>query len=116
MFDKIQDGLTEDWAKVVIYVAYFSGSYTMKYYVKEGKDDFVDCYNIPGMTNSKLVKLFMSLDKLISPEREKLGDKQWSVMTMIVTADGDFKSEFDYTNIDDTALEYEESWEKKYLK
>lgn len=116
VFDKIQDGLTEDWDKVVIYIAYFAGSYTMKYYVKEEKEDFVDCYNIPRMTNSKLVKLFMSLDKLISPEREKMGDKKWSVMTMIVTADGDFKSEFDYTNIDDISLEYEESWEKKYLK
>ena len=37
-------------------------------------------------------------------------------MTMIVTADGDFKSEFDYSDINDNSLEYEESWQKKYLK
>ena len=116
VFDKIQDGLTEDWDKVVIYIAYYAGSYTMKYYVKEGKEGYIDCYNIPGITNAKLGKLFMSLDKIISPEREKLGAKKWTVMTMIVTADGDFKSEFDYSDINDNSLEYEESWQKKYLK
>ena len=116
VFDKIQDGLTEDWDKVVIYIAYYAGSYTMKYYVKEGKEGYIDCYNIPGITNAKLVKLFMSLDKIISPEEKKLGAKKWTVMTMIVTADGDFKSEFDYSDINDNSLEYEESWQKKYLK
>ena len=58
----------------------------------------------------------MSLDKIISPEREKLGAKKWTVMTMIVTADGDFKSDIPYSAISDNALPYEESWQKKYLK
>lgn len=116
IFDKLQEGLPEDWDKVALYVAYFDGNYTMKYHVKDDKTGYVDCYNIPGMNNSKLVKLFMSLDKIIAPERDKLGKKKWSVMTMIVSSDGDFKSEFDYANIDDISLDYEEAWEKKYLK
>lgn len=116
IFDKLQDGLPEEWDKVVLYVAYFDGNFTMKYYAKKDETGYVDCYNIEGMNNSKLVKLFMSLNNIIAPDREKLGKKKWSVMTMIVSADGEFKTEFDYDNIDDISLDYEDDWEKKYLE
>lgn len=116
IFDKLQDGMPAAWDKVVLYVAYFEGSYSMKYYVRKGKSEYVDCYNLEGMTNSKLIKLFMALDKIIAPERETLGKKKWSVMTLIVDSEGDFKTDFDYKDISADSLEYEEKWEKKYLK
>lgn len=116
LFDKLQEGLPEEWDKVVLYIAYFEGSYAMKYYVKNDKNMYNDCYSIKGLSNSKLAKLFIGMDKILTPEREALGNKKWSVMTMIVSADGDFKVEYDYSKIDDISLDYEEAWEKKYLK
>lgn len=116
VFEKLQDGMPKSWNKVVLYVAYFEGSYTMKYYVKEGKGAYVDCYNLKGMTNAKAIKLFMALDKIITPEREKLGNQKWSVMTLSVDGDGEFKSDFDYADISEDSLSYEDKWEKKYLK
>lgn len=116
MFDKLQDGIPESWDKVILYVAYFEGSYTMKYFVRENKGEYVDCYNLEGMSNSKLIKLFMALDKIIAPEREALGEKKWSVMTLVVDSEGNFNTDFDYKDISADSLTYEEKWEKKYLK
>lgn len=116
IFYKLQDGIPESWDKVILYVAYFEGSYTMKYFVRENKGEYVDCYNLEGMSNSKLIKLFMALDKIIDPEREALGEKKWSVMTLVVDSEGNFNTDFDYKDISTDSLTYEEKWEKKYLK
>lgn len=36
-------------------------------------------------------------------------------MTMIVSAGGSMKSEFDYADISENAIQYERDWERKYL-
>ena len=41
IFDKLQDGMPTEWDKVVLYVAYFEGSYSMKYYVRKEKAEYV---------------------------------------------------------------------------
>lgn len=37
-------------------------------------------------------------------------------MTMIVTSDGNLKVEFDYTDISENSIEYEQKWKKKYIR
>ena len=58
----------------------------------------------------------MNIDKIVSPQRKDLDEKnRWTVMTMIVDSEGNMKSEFDYTDISEIAIQYEREWEKKYL-
>ena len=116
IFDTLLDGMPKSWDKVILYVAYFEGSYTMKYYVREDKGNYIDCYSLNGMSNAKAIRIFMAIDKIITPERELLGDKKWTVMTLEVNSDGSFKSDFDYKDISADSLSYEEKWEEKYLK
>ncbi|MBQ4165282.1 MAG: hypothetical protein IJD85_03065 [Oscillospiraceae bacterium] len=34
---------------------------------------------------------------------------------MVVNSDGTFKAEFDYANISENAIAYEQNWKEKYL-
>lgn len=36
-------------------------------------------------------------------------------MTMIVDADGNMKTEFDYSDISEDSIGYEQNWRKKYI-
>ena len=115
IFDKLQAYLPTIWDEVVFYVAYTEGSYSMKYYVKNGPE-ITSCFNMLNINKSQLVMLFMSIDKELSAERKTLSIKdRWSVMTMIISADGNVKTHFDYTDISENSLVFEKAWEATYL-
>ena len=117
IFDILQPVLPTGWKKMVLFVGYTAGSYTMKYYTCDNQGIFTDCFSQSGINRAQLIKLFMSIDKAVTPERKKLdGKNKWSVLTMIVTDDGKMKTDFDYTDISDNAIAYEQSWKEKYIK
>ena len=43
-------------------------------------------------------------------------NNKWSVMTMFVSSDGNMKTEFDYSDISENAIAYEQKWKEKYIK
>ncbi|GMO02926.1 hypothetical protein LSA36186_11750 [Lachnoanaerobaculum sp. JCM 36186] len=115
VFDILQSVLPTKWERVCFFAGYTEGSYTMKYYTYYN-GMYVDCFSQEEISRTQLIKLFMSIDKLLSPERKKLDEEhRWTVMTMIVGADGSMKSEFDYKDISEIAIQYEREWESKYL-
>jgi hypothetical protein len=117
IFDILQPALPNDWKKMVLFVGYTSGSYTMKYYTQNDKGVYTDCFSQKRINKAQLIKLFMSIDKIVSPERKKLDEKnRWSVLTMTVANDGTMKTEFDYSDISENAIAYEQSWKAKYIK
>ena len=117
VFNVIQPALPEGWEKMILFVGYTEGSYTMKYFTSDGKGEYTDCFNQKGLSKAQLIKLFMNIDKIVGGERKKLNEKnKWSVMTMIVCKDGSMKTDFEYSDISENAIEYEQSWKKKYIK
>lgn len=115
VFDKLQEVLPPSWEEVVFYASYTSGSYSMKYYVKNGTET-VDCFNQPGVNKMQLVKIFMDIDKELAAVRKNLAPTElWSVMTMIIDGDGNMKTHFDYADISEDVIEHTRSWEQKYL-
>lgn len=116
IFNNLQEGLPKEWKQVVFYAAYSNGSYVMKYFVKSSKGEYTDCFSLTTQNKSKLIKQFMNLDKVISPYREKLSSKEkWSMMTLTVDNTGKFKTDFDYSSIDDNMISFESGWKKKFL-
>lgn len=116
VFDLIQPCLPADWKKMVLYVGYTEGSYSMKFYTSDENGNYTDCFSQKGANKVKLIQLFMSIDKVLAPERKTLEDKnRWSVMTMIVDSKGVMKSEFDYADIRENTIAYERSWKEKYI-
>ena len=116
VFDKLQDVLPAGWKKVIFYAGYTDGSYSMKFYTDCGDGIFTDCFSFKEVGKAQLIKLFMDIDKVLGQERKELEQKsRWSVMTMIVDANGSMKTEFDYTDISENAIAYEQEWKKRYL-
>lgn len=117
VFDKLTPMLPKDWKKLILFVGYTSGSYTMKYYTSDAKGTYTDCFSQSGANKAQLIKLFMSIDKTLQVEREKLDTKnKWTVLTMTVEDDGSMKTEFDYADISEDAITYEQSWKRKYIE
>ena len=117
IFGVLESVLPEHWKRLVLFAGYTQGSYTMKYYVKDDNDLYTDCFSQNVIGNAQLIKVFMNIDKIIKVERDKLDDKsKWSVMTMIVDADGNMKTEFDYSDISEDFIGYEQNWKKKYIQ
>ena len=59
----------------------------------------------------------MAIDKELSAERKTLDEKnRWNVLSLIVEADGRMKAEYDYVDISENSIEYEQMWKEKYLK
>lgn len=115
IFDKLQEFLPSAWDEVVFYAAYTEGSYSIKYYVKNGTE-VTSCFNLPGLNRAQLVKLFIAIDKELTAARKTLSAKDtWNVMTMIISADGNMKTHFDYADISENFIAYAEEWEAKYL-
>lgn len=116
IFDKIQELLPPNWEKMIFFAGYAEGSYSMKFYTDCGEGKIIDCFNISNLDRMKLIKAFSSIDVILSAERKKIaGDKRWTVLTMIVDAKGNMKTEFDYTDISEDFIGYERKWERKYL-
>ena len=116
VFDLIQPVLPSGWGKMVLFAGYTAGSYTMKFYTSDKKGAFTDCFSQKGASKTQLIKTFMGVDKYLSAERKKLADKdRWTVMTMIVSSDGKMKTEFDYADISENAIAYEQAWKEKYV-
>jgi len=116
IIDKLEELLPGGWKKVILFVGYTVGSYSMKYYTDNGNGQYVDCFSQNGVDKAHLIKLFMEIDRIISQERKNLDDKsKWTVMTMMVNSDGRMKTEYDYTDISKNAIAYEHSWKEKYL-
>lgn len=116
IFDLIAEVLPENWSKLVFMAGYTEGSYSMKYYVKIGATDYLDCFELGNIDNLQILQLFIKLDSVISSERSLLQDSEkWNVLSMTVDSEGKMKTDFDYTDISNDVITYEEEWKKKYL-
>lgn len=114
VFDTIQDFLPDNWCRIAFYAGYTEGSYIMKFYVDSGCG-YDDCFNI--CSDFELIKLFKSIDKILSAERKKLDRKNmWTVFSMFISSSGDFNTKFDYVDISENSIDYENHWKEIYLK
>lgn len=116
IFDILNPTLPTKWKKMIFYVAYYKGSYSMKYYTSDKEGLFADCFSQKGANKAMLIKIFININKMLMEERNALADKdKWSVMTMIVDSNGSIKAEFDYTDISEEPIEYEKKWKETYI-
>lgn len=116
IFEQLQGILPDEWKKVIFYAGYSEGSYNMKFYVDIGDGNYKDCFELETISKMQLVKLFMSIDKIITEVRNNLEkEKRWTVLTMVVDADGNFKADYDYVNLNEVFVSYEQEWKKRYL-
>ena len=75
-----------------------------------------DCFKLKGISKRDIIKAFALIDSQIMPIRKKLSKKDtWSVMTLIVDDEGNFKADFEYEDISEDSIGYYQRWKEKYL-
>lgn len=109
--------LPDSWETVVFYAEYSDDAFSIEYFVKTPQQaDFIKCFSVPGVERTALLKDFIEIDKVISPEREALDpSKRWSTMTLVLQADGKFRVDYGYDDSDESPYLKKQAWKKKYL-
>lgn len=117
IFSELKKVLPLEWSRIAFFAGYTKGSYTMKYYIDDGKTGYIDCFKLGNVNKSSLVRLFMNIDKIISPNRNSLDEsKKWTVLSLFVNSEGKISAKFDYTDISENAIAYEQEWKERWLK
>ena len=117
IFNTLQDILPDAWHKVVFYAQYGESSYSMKYFVDSGDGQYTDCFKLKDISKRDIIKVFAVIDSQIMPIRKELSTKDtWSVMTLIVDDEGNFKADYEYDDISDDSIGYYQRWKVNYLK
>lgn len=115
IFDRLDPVLPSDWTEVVFYAEYDMVSYSMEFYVKQGRD-YVKCFDLPGSSRSDLLSTFSEIDKVIGIERKDLSDKDlWTNMTMSIQSNGKVRVDYGYDDLTQDSYEYKKRWKRKYL-
>ena len=117
IFNTLQEVLPDDWHKVVFYANYGDSSYSMKYFVDSGDGLYTDCFKLKDIPKRDIIKAFAVIDSQIMPIRKELSKKDtWSVMTLVVDDEGNFKADYEYDDISEDTIGYYQRWKEKYLK
>lgn len=113
IFPIIAQRLPKKWQKMIFRASYGEDAYSMEYYVRKVSGVFIQCFEIPGVKEDDLLNDFVAMDKIIERYRHSLDAKDlWRQMTLMVNADGTFKVDYEYEQIE----EADDAWENKYLK
>ena len=120
--DKIQNILPVGWKKVVFYAEVTDDSYEMFYYVFTSENEKpIQCYDLPDFYEIDEDQIDAVFDELYDPLREEQsglvseGKEPWTNYTMVLSEDGSFKVDYDFTSLEDGGYDYRLSWKKKYI-
>jgi hypothetical protein len=113
--DILANVLPHKWERIALYIEYDNDCYSMKYFVDNGNGEYIECFKLHEFSRKEILEAFSKIDKVIESYRKKLSKKdQWTVMTVLISNDGKFRTKFDYSIIEDS-FEYMNTWKKKYL-
>ncbi len=120
--DKLQDILPQGWNKVVFYAEVTDDSYEMFYYVFTSESDKpIQCYDLPDLSDIEENQIDAIFEELYEPLRKERADlvtegkDPWTNYTLVLTDDGHFKVDYDFTSLEDGGYEYRKAWKKKYI-
>ena len=117
IFNILQEILPDNWHKVVFYAEDGESSYSMKYFVDFGDGQYIDCFRLKGITKQDIIKAFAVIDSQIMPIRKELSKKDtWTVMTLVVDENGNFKADYEYKDISEDLVGYYNGWKNRYLR
>ena len=110
LFDIVRPSLPEYWDKVVLYFALMPDTYETMYFVRLNNMEYLDCFHLEQDREELLLRL-----SALYKEVKDINNKECSVITVVIYADGEVHADFDYTRITDNYDSYFESWMKKYI-
>ena len=119
IFQKILDLvfpiLPEDWTCFVVRGLFSQDGSEIKIFIRDSSNAYHDCFAL-GIPNAEVVQVCKAIYEELLQLRQSSEKEPWSVITMTVDNEGNFTSDFDYSQIKMFSPEYDSAWEQRYLK
>lgn len=116
LFNLIQPYLPTGWKKVVLYAEYGVASYSIEFFVKTTADEYIKCFDLPGIDEDALLDTFDEMDEVYSAQRTELPKSSiWTNATIVIDSTGKMNADFDYTDLTEDGYAYKQNWKLKYL-
>jgi len=121
---KVNEMIPEDWSEIYLYAEvdeYYSSEIYFYYYSKEDQEyvynlDIKRIFEIDEKEEEKMEDELRDYFTELKNEFIKNNQEAWTNLTMHLKEDGDFKIEYDYTDISEADAYAEHIiWEYKYL-
>lgn len=110
----ILPSLPEKWTRLVLNASFEDDVCDLKYYVKDSRNQYADCFQIIS-DQDYLLNILAQLHQEISGVRDQLSETdRWTSMTLCVEADGSFNADYDYSEASVEAVCNDE-WKRRYL-
>lgn len=115
VFDVIYPILPEDWNCFVVRGLFSQIGNEIKILIRDGSKTYHDCYAL-GIPNEEVMEISQIIYEELLKLRQSTEKEPWNGITMIVDNEGNFTSDFDYSEIEPFSHEYDSAWERRYLK
>lgn len=112
IYDKLSGIINDEWIKLVYRADYGCGSWSMIFYLVQEDGTIKDCYSLAGVPRELLSRTFAEINVFLQEWHER---EKWFVMTMVISSDGTFKTDFVYEDVSENLMDYYKEWEGEYL-
>lgn len=115
---ELQAIIPADWKKIILYAEMTETSYEIFYYcfVRDSLEP-IQCYDLPKSYDITEEKIDAGIERIaiIIKDEYNLTLDKWSIFTFILKENGNFKIDFDYTDLTDGSYDFKKEWKVKYL-
>ena len=115
VFDIVYPILPDDWTGFVVRGLFSRDGSEIKIFIRDSSNTYHDCSTL-GIPNEDVLFVAESVHEKFLNLRQSPEKEPWTAITMKVDKDGNFTSDFDYSDIKLFSPEYDYEWEKRYLK
>ena len=115
VFDIVYPILPDDWTGLVIRGLFSTDGSEIKIFISDSSNAYHDCFTL-GIPNEEILTVAKSVHEKLLKLRQSPEKEPWTGITMKVDREGNFTSDFDYSDIKLFNPEYDSEWENRYLK
>ena len=115
IFDIVRPSLPENWTRIVFFFAFMLDTCEIMYFVQLNSMEYVDCFHLNQDREELVSKLSRLYKEVQYGMKEITAEKIYSVITVVIDADGNMHADFDYTDITENFDSYYNSWMNQYI-
>ena len=107
--------LPEDWNSFIVRGLFSRQGSEIRIFIRDSSNTYQDCYAV-GVPNEEVIQVSKSIYEELLKLRQSSEKEPWTGVTMVVDNEGNFTSDFDYSETKLFTPDYESAWENRYLK
>ena len=116
LFQIIQPSLSDGWVKLIVRASFVEDSCNVKYYIKKSDGNVCDCFNL-DYSQHQVLQIIANIHQEFASVRAQLAEnKKWNALTIVIDSEGNFHTDFDYSETAWNTEKTVEMWQEKYLK